>query len=72
MLGQAIVAASRRMPDKRLKSLQTVFARGVKVSEPVDIFVEPMQDGRTFGSSTVSFVQAGRVCVRAPRAPRRE
>ena len=65
MLGQAIVAASRRMPDKRLKSLQTVFARGVKVSEPVDIVVEPMQEGRTFGSSTVTFVQNGRVCVRA-------
>jgi acyl-CoA thioesterase len=65
MLGQAIVAASRRMPDKRVKSLQTVFARGVKVSEPVDVLVEPMQDGRTFGSSTVTFVQNGRVCARS-------
>lgn len=65
MLGQAIIAASRCMPDKRLKSLQTVFARGAKVADPVDIFVEPMQEGRTFGSSTVSFVQDGRVCARA-------
>jgi acyl-CoA thioesterase II len=65
MLGQAIVAASRRMPDKRLKSLQTIFARGVKVSEPVDIFVERMHEGRTFGSSTVTFVQNGRVCARS-------
>lgn len=65
MLGQAIVAASRRMPNKRLKSLQTVFARGAKVADPVDIFVEPMQEGRTFGSSTVSFVQEGQVCARA-------
>jgi acyl-CoA thioesterase-2 len=65
MLGQAIVAASRRMPDKRLKSLQTVFTRGANVADPVDIFVEPMQDGRTFGSSTVTFVQGDRVCARA-------
>jgi acyl-CoA thioesterase II len=65
MLGQAIVAASRRMPDKRVKSLQTVFARSTKVDEPVDILVEPMQEGRTFGSSTVTFVQNGRVCARA-------
>lgn len=65
LLGQAIVAASRRMPDKRLKSLQTVFARGTRVDEPVDILVEPIQDGRTFGSSTVTFVQADRICVRA-------
>ncbi len=65
MLGQAIVAASRRMPDKRLKSLQTVFARATKVDEPVDILVEPIQEGRTFGSSTVSFVQNGRICARS-------
>ena len=65
LLGQAIIAAARRLPTKRVKSVQTVFARGVNVTEPVDILVEPMHEGRNIGSVTVSFVQNDRICVRA-------
>lgn len=65
LLGQAIVAAARRMPGKRVKSVQTIFSRGVKVAEPVDILVEPMHEGRNIGSATVSFVQDGCTCARA-------
>jgi acyl-CoA thioesterase-2 len=64
LLGQAIVAADRRIPGKRVKSVQMVFARGVIVAEPADIVVEPMHDGRTIASATVSFLQGGRTCAR--------
>jgi acyl-CoA thioesterase II len=64
LLGQAIVAAARTMPAKRVKSAQMVFSRGVSVADPVDIVVEPMHQGRNIGSATVSFVQGGRVCAR--------
>lgn len=65
LLGQAIVAGAARMPGKQVKSVQTVFSRGVEVAEPVDILVEPLHDGRNIGSATVSFVQNGRTCARA-------
>jgi acyl-CoA thioesterase II len=65
LLGQAIVAASGAMPGKRVKSVQTIFARGVHTGRPVDIRVEPMHEGRNLGSSTVSFVQDERLCARA-------
>ncbi|MDH6246752.1 acyl-CoA thioesterase domain-containing protein [Mycobacterium sp. OTB74] len=65
LLGQAIVAASRRLPDKRVKTLQMLFARGVSLTEPVDILVDPMHEGRNIGSATVSFVQNEQVCARA-------
>jgi acyl-CoA thioesterase len=65
LLGQAIMAASRRLPEKRVKTVQMLFARGVSVTEPVDILVDSMHDGRNIGSATVSFVQNERVCARA-------
>jgi acyl-CoA thioesterase II len=65
MLGQAIIAASRHMPKKRVRSVQAVFARGAKVCDPVDITVESMHEGRNVGSSTVTFEQHGRLCARA-------
>lgn len=65
LLGQAIVAAGRRFPDKRVRSVQTLFARGVTFAGPVDIEVEALHDGRTVADATVSFVQGGRICARS-------
>lgn len=65
LLGQAIVSASALLPDKRVKSVQTIFARGIHTASPVDIDVETMHDGRTFGSATVTFTQDDRLCARA-------
>lgn len=65
LLGQAVVAASRALPGKRVRTVQTIFARGAKLSEPVDITVETMHDGRTVGSVTVTFRQGDRLCARA-------
>jgi acyl-CoA thioesterase-2 len=65
LLGQAIVAAGRSMPGKRVKSVQTIFARAAMASEPVDIRVEPMHEGRSFGSATITFSQGERLCARS-------
>lgn len=65
LLGQAVMAASRTLPGKQVRTVQTIFARGAKLSEPVDISVETMHDGRNVGSVTVTFRQGDRLCARA-------
>jgi acyl-CoA thioesterase-2 len=65
MLGQAIIAAARQMPTKRVKSVQIIFARSARVTAPVDVVVQPMHEGRNIGSSTVDFVQDHHLCARA-------
>jgi len=65
LLGQAIMAAALRIPGKRVKSAQAIFARAADAANPVDIRVEPMHDGRSFGSATVTFSQGDRLCTRA-------
>ena len=63
LLGQAIVATTRTHPTKRVKSVQTVFAKGLKVSDPVDIRVENIYEGRNIGSARVDFIQDDRTCA---------
>ncbi len=65
LLGQTVVAAARSMPGKEVKSVQTVFARGARGDQPLEIGVEEMHGGRAFGSVTVTISQAGRLCTRS-------
>jgi acyl-CoA thioesterase len=65
VLGQAIVAAQRSQPSKRVKSVQTIFARGLHTRTPIDISVEPVHEGRNLGSVSVAFAQDGRLGARA-------
>jgi acyl-CoA thioesterase-2 len=65
ILGQSIVAAHRDQPDKEVKTIHTIFARGGQVSEPIEISVDPMHGGRTFGSVTVTVWQGSRLCARS-------
>ncbi len=65
LVGQAVVAATRCIPDKRVRSVQTVFAKGARLDQPVDIRVEPMHEGRNIASATVTFVQNDRLCARS-------
>ena len=65
ILGQSIVAAHRDQPDKEVKTIHTIFARGGRVGEPVEIIVDPMHGGRTFGSVTVTVTQGTRLCARS-------
>jgi acyl-CoA thioesterase len=60
LLAQAIVAAKVLQPDKSAKSVHAVFARSGRVSQPLDLRVETVQNGRTMGTLVVAFEQQGR------------
>src|ERR1700723_2300149 len=64
LLAQTIVAASSIDPDKVLKSVHTVFARGAESDKPLDIDVEAMHVGRAVASATVTVRQGDRLCAR--------
>jgi acyl-CoA thioesterase II len=65
LLAQSVVAASRTMPEKEVKSLHTVFARGAAIGTPLDIEVEVLHQGRALGSASVTIRQGDRLCTRA-------
>lgn len=65
LLGQSIVAALREHPDKRVKTVHTIFARGGRPDADVEITVEQMHSGRAFGSSTVTISQGDRLVTRS-------
>jgi acyl-CoA thioesterase II len=65
LLAQSIVAGLLGHEGKTVKTLHTVFVRGAAPDAALDITVDRMQAGRTFGSSTVTISQAGRLCTRS-------
>jgi acyl-CoA thioesterase-2 len=65
LLAQTVVAGASAMPDKEVKSLHTVFARGAAIGAPLDIDVEVLHQGRAMGSTSVTIRQGDRVCTRA-------
>jgi acyl-CoA thioesterase II len=65
LLGQAIVAANRHAPDKYVKTIHTIFARGGSMDHDVEIAVDVMHSGRAFASSTVTISQGDRLCCRS-------
>jgi acyl-CoA thioesterase len=64
IMGQMIVAAAMHEPDKRVKSLHTVFARAGTVTLPVDLALDPFLSGRAFGSIAASATQGDRMLSR--------
>ena len=65
LLGQSIIAALRHAPDKYVKTIQTIFARGGSMDHDVEIAVDVMHSGRAFASSTVTISQGDRLCCRS-------
>lgn len=65
LLGQMIVAASASHPGKHVRTLHTIFARAARVSAETQLAVEPMHDGRSFASASVTAWQGDRLCARA-------
>jgi acyl-CoA thioesterase II len=65
LLAQSIVAALRDHPEKRVKTIHTIFARGGAPETGVEIDVDVMHTGRAFGSSTVTIRQGDRLCTRS-------
>jgi len=65
LLAQTIVAAATIDPDKSVKSVHTVFARGASTDTPLEFDVDVMQKGRSFASAAVTITQGERLCTRS-------
>lgn len=63
MLGQAIVAASRHAPSRRVVAASMVFTRVADASKPCAIELEPVADGRTFTTCIARVTQEGSTCA---------
>jgi acyl-CoA thioesterase len=63
LLAQMILASDLVADTKEVASIHTIFARAAKVAVPVEIDVEVIHDGRTFGSQSVTVRQGERVCA---------
>ena len=64
MLGQAIVAACRLVPDRRVVSAHMLFLRGADARLPLRFELEERSGGRTFSALRAETLQDGR-CVAA-------
>jgi acyl-CoA thioesterase-2 len=65
LLAQTIAAATASQPGKEVKTVHAIFARGGDMRSPVDIDVDTMHSGRSFGSATVTVRQGDRLCARS-------
>jgi len=63
LLAQMILASDKVGVDKDVASIHTIFARSARVSDPVEIDVDVIHDGRTMGSHAVTVHQGDRVCA---------
>lgn len=63
MLGQAIVAAGRLAPDRRVVSATMLFLRGAHSGLPLRFELTELTAGRTFTGLTVDVLQEGRRCA---------
>lgn len=65
LLGQAIIAASRSVPEQAVISAHGVFSRPATFAHPVSASVELPRKGRSFSTVTVELEQAGKSCASA-------
>jgi acyl-CoA thioesterase II len=63
MLGQAVVAACRRAPDRRVMSATIMVLRAADARQPLQFELTELSSGRTFSALTVQVLQGGRVCA---------
>ena len=64
MLAQAIVAASKTVPDQRVTSAYMTYPKSASFDDPLDFHVDALHRGRTFSSIAVRTEQNG--VLRAP------
>lgn len=65
LLAQSVIAACATVRDKELLSMHTVFARGGRFDEPLDVDVEVLHSGRSMASVGVTTRQSAGICTRA-------
>jgi acyl-CoA thioesterase len=63
ILGQAIVAASRRSPNRRVVSASMVFPRAADARSSYMLQLDPVTDGRTFTALRAHATQGDRTCA---------
>jgi acyl-CoA thioesterase-2 len=63
MLGQAIVAAGRHAPERRVVSATMLFLRGADAGRPLHFALSELSAGRSFTGMTVEVTQQGRRCA---------
>ncbi|MGH3970005.1 MAG: acyl-CoA thioesterase [Mycobacterium sp.] len=63
VLGQAIVVAAKRFPEKSVRSAHAVFARAVTAGPPVEFEVDVVHEGRSVATAVLAATQNGRRCV---------
>jgi uncharacterized protein (DUF427 family)/acyl-CoA thioesterase len=61
-LAQAIVAASKTMPEQRVTSAYMTFPKAASFDDPIDITVEKLRAGRTFSTLAIRADQNGALC----------
>jgi uncharacterized protein (DUF427 family)/acyl-CoA thioesterase len=59
LLGQAIVAASKTVPQQRVASAHMIFSKAASFDAPLEVAVEVMRGGRTFSTVEVRVDQDG-------------
>jgi acyl-CoA thioesterase II len=63
ILAQVVASVSLTVPDKQLKSLHTVFARGGAPDRPLEIDLIVLQESRSSASLHVEVRQGDRLCA---------
>lgn len=63
MLGQAIVAAGRHAPERRVVSATMLFLRAADAARPLRFELSELSAGRTFTGLAVEVLQEGRRCA---------
>lgn len=62
LLGQAIVAASKTVPDQRVVSASMVFTRAARFDSPLAVEVDILRPGRTYSTVETRIVQHDKLC----------
>lgn len=62
-LGQAIVAVSKRFPDKTIRSAYAVFTRPVDIDSTIELALEVIHEGRSMATAVVTVAQGARLCA---------
>jgi acyl-CoA thioesterase II len=65
LLGQAMVAASKALPGRTVRSAHGLFAAAVDPAGPIEFTVTPVRAGRSFASAVVTIGQGDRACATA-------
>lgn len=62
MLGSAVAAAAKEVPQQRVTSVSMIFSRVAKHTEPLEVEVDMLRSGRTLGTGQIHIRQRDSLC----------